>query len=302
MKLSDLEDFKNKYKSEIYFDFNIKKLNWFNIGGKTRIFYKPKSLKELTDFLKLYKNRSKIFTLGFGSNVLFKDTLYNGLIIKLGNTFSSLTKLNKDTIIVGASCSQKKFSQFAMENSISGFEFMYCIPGSIGGGLRMNSGCFGKEFKDYIVSLQCIDTNGNLKVIPANKIIFNYRKIELDENLIFLSATFKGNISETNEIKFLMNNLLKKKNNSQPSRIKTSGSTFKNPIDQTNKKAWELIKESVPRDIKFGDAHISEKHSNFFVNKNNASFSEMISLINFVKQKVKKKTGININLEIKIID
>ena len=94
-----------------------------------------------------------------------------------------------------------------MENSISGFEFMYCIPGSIGGGLRMNSGCFGKEFKDYIVSLQCIDTNGNLKVIPANKIVFNYRKIELDENLIFLSATFKGNISETNEIKFLMNNL-----------------------------------------------------------------------------------------------
>ena len=302
MRVNDLIEFQHNNNLDLFLDFDIKKLNWFNIGGKVKIFFKPKNLIELKKFLKIYSNRGKIFVLGSGSNVLFKDNTYDGAVIKLSKSFSKLSRLKEDIIIAGSSCSQKKLSEFAMENQISGFEFMYCIPGSIGGGLRMNSGCFGKEFKDYIVSLQCIDTNGNLKVIPANKIVFNYRKIELDENLIFLSATFKGNISETNEIKFLMNNLLKKKNNSQPSRIKTSGSTFKNPIDQTNKKAWELIKESVPRDIKFGDAHISEKHSNFFVNKNNASFSEMISLINFVKQKVKKKTGININLEIKIID
>ena len=98
-----------------------------------------------------------------------------------------------------------------------------------------------------------------------------------------------------------MEEMSKKKNNSQPSKIKTGGSTFKNPIDQTTKKAWELIKTSVPEDINFGDAYISEKHSNFFVNKKNASFHEMNSLINFVKKKVKDKTGININLEIKII-
>ena len=196
----------------------------------------------------------------------------------------------------------KKLSEYALENGIGGFEFMNCIPGSVGGGLQMNSGCFGSEFKDKLISLQCIDTNGNIKVIPSNNIEFKYRKIELNENLIFLSATFQGKLSSKDKIKNLMEELATKKNNSQPSKIKTGGSTFKNPIDQTTKKAWELIKESVPANISFGDASISKKHSNFFVNENNASFDEMNSLINFVKKNVKDKTGININLEIKIIE
>ena len=302
MKLVDIEEFKIKNNSDIFFNFDIKKFNWFNIGGKTRVFFKPKNLKELKEFLVLYSNRGKIFTLGLGSNVLFKDSVFEGVIIKLGNSFSSLSKLSNDTIIAGSSCSQKKLSGFAMENEISGFEYMHCIPGSVGGGIKMNSGCFGGEFKDNIVSLQCIDTNGNIKMIPINKLKFSYRKIHLDENLIFLSATFKGNISSKKKIKLLMEKLSKEKNNSQPSKIKTGGSTFKNPIDQTDKKVWELIKESVPENISFGDAHISKKHSNFFVNKNNATFSEMYSLINYVKKNVKNKTGINISLEIKVVE
>ena len=302
MKLNDIETYKLKQNLELYFDFDIKKLNWFNIGGKSKIFFKPKNLKELKDFLTLYSNRGKIFVLGMGSNVLFRDSIYDGVVIKLGNNFSSLSKLKNDTIIVGSSCSQKKFSNFAMENEISGFEFMSCIPGSIGGGLKMNSGCFGNEFKDNLISLQCMNLDGTLKVIPSQKITFNYRNIELDEDLIFLSATFKGNKSNKNIIKSLMKELEIKKNNNQPSRIKTGGSTFKNPIDQTSKKAWELIRASVQSDINFGDASISEKHSNFFVNKNNATFDEMFSLINYVKKKVKEKTGININLEIKIVE
>ena len=240
--------------------------------------------------------------LGSGSNVLFKDDVYEGTIIKLSNNFSSISKLDNDKIISGSSCSQKRLSMFALENNISGFEFMYCIPGTIGGGIKMNSGCFGTEFKDRLISLQCIDTFGNLKVIPGREINFNYRKTELNENLIFLSATFKGNLAKKKEIKILMQDLHEKKNNSQPSKIKTGGSTFKNPIDQTEKKAWELIKESVATDISFGDAHISEKHSNFFVNKNNATFADMNSLINYVRKKVKDETGITINLEIKIVE
>ena len=302
MELKDIEAFKNKFDADLYFNIDIKKFNWFNIGGKSKIFFKPKNLTELKEFLKLYNSRSKIFILGMGSNVLFKDNIYEGVIIKLSNNFSSLSKLKPDTIIAGSACSQKKLSEYALENEISGFEFMYCIPGSVGGGLQMNSGCFGTEFKDKLISIQCIDTNGNIKVIPSNKIKFKYRKIELNENLIFLSATFKGDLSNKSKIKNLMQELSIKKNNSQPSKIKTGGSTFKNPIDQTTKKAWELIKESVPDNINFGDACISKKHSNFFVNKNNASFDEMNSLINFVKKNVKDKTGININLEIKIIE
>ncbi len=302
MKLNDIEDFKNQYKSEIFFDHSIKKLNWLNIGGISRVFFKPKNLKELKKFLELYSNRAKLFVLGSGSNVLFKDDVYEGTIIKLSNNFSSISKLDNDKIISGSSCSQKRLSMFALENNISGFEFMYCIPGTIGGGIKMNSGCFGTEFKDRLISLQCIDTFGNLKVIPGREINFNYRKTELNENLIFLSATFKGNLAKKEEIKILMQDLHEKKNNSQPSKIKTGGSTFKNPIDQTEKKAWELIKESVATDISFGDAHISEKHLNFFVNKNNATFADMNSLINYVRKKVKDETGITINLEIKIVE
>ncbi len=302
MELKDIENFKKKFSADIFFNLDIKKFNWFNIGGKSKVFFKPKNLIELKEFLKLYNNRGKIFILGMGSNVLFKDNIYEGVIIKLSNNFSSLSKLKPDTIIAGSSCSQKKLSEYALENGIGGFEFMYCIPGSVGGGLQMNSGCFGAEFKDKLISLQCIDTNGNIKILSLKDIKFKYRKIELNGNLIFLSATFRGNLSNKNKIKNLMEKMALKKNNSQPSKIKTGGSTFKNPIDQTTKKAWELIKESVPENINFGDACISKKHSNFFVNKNNASFDEMNSLINFVKKNVKDKTGININLEIKIIE
>ena len=301
MKLNDLKEFKKKHNIDLFFDFEIKKLNWFNIGGKSKVFFKPKTLKELKDFLLLYNERGKIFTLGLGSNVLFHDNIFNGVVIKLGNNFSSISKLNDETIIAGSSCSQKKLSQFAENNNISGLEFMYCIPGSVGGGIRMNSGCFGTEFKDILISLQAMDTRGNMMVIPSSKIIFNYRSTELDKNLIFLSATFKGQLSQKKKISDLMLNYMKKKNNSQPSKIKTGGSTFKNPINQTKKKVWELIRESVPTDLNFGDAYISNKHSNFFINKKNATSKDMINLIKYVKKKVKYKTGINIDLEIKII-
>ena len=302
MDIQDLENFKNKNHSDIFFDFNIKKLNWFNIGGKSKVFFKPKNLKELKEFLLLYSSRGKIFILGLGSNVLFKDDTYNGVIIKLSNNFSTISKLNDETIIAGSSCSQRKVSEFAMKNNISGFEFMHCIPGSIGGGIKMNSGCFGTEFKDLLVSIQCIDNYGNIKVIPSDKIKFNYRNTELDKNLIYLSATFKGNLSEKLKIKSFMDKLIEKKNNSQPSKIKTGGSTFKNPIEQTDKKVWEVIKESVPSNIQFGDAIISYKHANFFINKNNASYKDMKKLIDFVKENVKNKTGIKLDLEIILVE
>ena len=146
----------------------------------------------------------------------------------------------------------------------------------------MNAGCFGTEIKDILVSIQAVDKNGNIFTIPAKDINFDYRNNDLSEDLIFLSASFKGEKKDTQKILETMSKLKDKKENNQPTRIKTSGSTFKNPIKETKKKAWELIKESVPADIQFGDACISDKHSNFFVNKGNASFNDMKKLINFV--------------------
>ena len=302
MIIKDLEKFSNNIKSEVLFDYEIKNYNWFNIGGKTKVFFKPNSLKELIDFLKLYSYRGKIFTLGAGSNVLFNDKTFQGSIIKLGKSFSNISLLNKDTIIAGASSTQKKLSEFAKDNNIGGLEFMSCIPGSVGGGIRMNSGCFNKEFKDVLISLQVIDFDGQIKTIPTSKINFKYRGNDLPKDIIFLSATFKGSIKTKSEIQNYMKELKEKKEASQPTRLKTSGSTFKNPKDQTSKKVWELIKASVPSNINFGDAVISEKHLNFFVNKKNASYLEMKSLIDYVKNKVKDKTGIRLDLEIVIVE
>ena len=298
MEIVDIKKSVLLIDGDIFFDQSIKNLNWFNIGGKTKIFFKPKSLKGLIEYLKLYALRGKIFILGNGSNVLFDDDTYQGTVIKLGKSFSNITLLDNKTIIAGTAASQKKVSEFAMNNNISGLEFMSCIPGSIGGGIRMNSGCFKKEFKDILISIQLVDFKGVVRSIPANKINFNYRSIQLPKDLIFLSATFKGNKKNSEEINNYMNELNIVKNMAQPTRIKTSGSTFKNPINQTDKKVWELIRASVPKETSYGDAIISEKHANFFVNKKNAKSVDMKSLINFVKNKVKTQTGVKLELEI----
>tara|TARA_Y100001970_G_C14248345_1_gene869926 strand:+ start:3722 stop:4630 length:909 start_codon:yes stop_codon:yes gene_type:complete len=302
MHLDDLKGFSKNIEGDLIFDFDIKKFSWFNIGGKSKIFFKPYNLKELKDFLVLYNERGKIFILGAGSNVLFKDEVYEGVIIKLGINFSNISILEDNKLIAGAACYQRRLSEFAKDNSLSGLEFMSCIPGTIGGGIRMNSGCFGKEFKDSILSVQVIDYKGNIKSILSNKIKFNYRDTDLDKNIIFLSATFKTMKGEKKIIYKLMSELKYKKNISQPSKIKTGGSTFKNPKNQTDKKVWELIKSSVPENISFGDAVISEKHSNFFQNKKNASYSDMNCLIEYVKNRVKNNTGIDLSLEIVIVD
>ena len=166
----------------------------------------------------------------------------------------------------------------------------------------MNAGCFGREFKDILLSIQALDQKGNLITIPSNDINFDYRNTDLPEDLIFLSATFKGVKSNSSKINSEVRKMKSLKEKNQPMKIKTGGSTFKNPINQTDKKVWELIKESVSIDTRFGDAYISEKHSNFFVNKGNATFNDMKKLIDFVSKKVLEKTGIKLDKEIKILE
>ena len=301
----DIKNFENKFKNfngRIYFNYSLKKLNWFNIGGNTKIYFKPNTLKDLLEFLKLSKNEEKFFVIGAGSNVLFKDDIFEGTVIKLSKNFSRISLLNENTIIAGSGVLDKSLSEFALKNSLSGFEFLSCIPGTIGGGIRMNSGCFGREFKDILISVQAVNRSGTVLTIPAKEIRFDYRSCNLPKDLIFLSASFKGNKGLKSKIEEEVNNLKIKKEKAQPTRIKTGGSTFKNPIKQTNKKVWEIIKESVPNNIQFGDATISDKHANFFINKDNASYKDMKKLIDFVKENVKNKTGINLDLEIILVE
>ena len=185
---------------------------------------------------------------------------------------------------------------------MGGFEFLSCIPGTVGGGIKMNAGCFEREFKDILISIQAVNKSGKVLTIPVKDINFNYRDSGLSDELIFLSASFKGYKKEKSAIKAEVQRLVKKKELAQPTRIKTSGSTFKNPINQTDKKVWQLISESVPLEKSFGDASISNKHCNFFVNKGNAKFKDMKNLIDFVTDCVFKKTGIKLETEIKIVE
>ena len=302
MEIKELKNLLSEFGKNVSFEYDLKKKNWFNIGGKSKVFYKAENLKELVNFIKKLKGKEKIFILGAGSNTLIKDNLFDGVVIKLSKNFNNISLLGKDIVIAGSAVLDKALSDFAINNSLSGFEFLSCIPGTIGGGIRMNAGCFDKEFKDILLSIQAIDVYGNIITLQAEEIKFEYRKNNLSDDLIFLSASFQGIKGDEKEIKNLTNELKLKKEKTQPTRIKTSGSTFKNPTSQTKKKVWELIKDSVPLDKSFGDACISEKHCNFFVNKGNASFEDMSKLINFVSKKVLEKTGISLEKEIKILE
>jgi len=296
------DDLLLEFNENVKFDYNLKKKNWFNIGGNTKIYFKAENLKELIRFLKIIRNKEKLFILGGGSNTLITDKTYDGVVIKLSNNFNNISLLSEDIIIAGSSVSDKSLSEFAMNNSLGGFEFLSCIPGTVGGGIKMNAGCFNREFKDILISVQAINKSGQVITIPAKEINFRYRDSRLSNDLIFLSASFKGFKKNSDLIKNEMKKLKEKKEKAQPTRIKTSGSTFKNPLNQSNKKVWQLIKESVPLEKSFGDACISEKHCNFFVNKGNAKFDDMKKLIEFVSESVLKKTGIKLQKEIKILE
>ena len=303
MTSKNLDNFSKKIKGKLRFDYSIKNHTWLNIGGNAKIFFVPETLTELRDFLLNIKNENNnFFIIGAGSNLLISENIQDRIFIKLGKNFNKLSLTKDNVIIAGGSILDKKVSDFACENHLSGLEFLSCIPGTVGGGIRMNSGCFGSEFKDVLLSVQVMDFDGRVYTINSRDINFNYRKTNLPKNLIFLSASFKANKKNMNEVKENIHRLKEKKEKSQPLRVKTGGSTFKNPKSQTEKKVWELIQESIDGQISFGDAKISEKHSNFFVNSKNASFENMYNLINFVKSKVKEKTGISLELELEIVN
>ncbi len=286
-------------KNIIYKKEKLSKYSWFNLGGPAEILFKPNSIDELKNFLiKKEINNKNIFILGAGSNTLFRDTGFNGFVIKLGKEFRNIKLLGDNKIEVGAATLDKKLADFACQNSITGFEFLSCIPGSIGGAITMNSGCYQKDVSKIFHSLQAIDLNGNVKVFKKDDIKFFYRGNNLDSKLIILNVIFQGKEGNKSQIQNLQDSFLKEKKESQPNRIKTCGSTFKNP---KNKKAWELIKKSDCLNLTVGGASISDKHCNFFMNNGNATSSDVEKLIEKVKKKVFLKTGTNLELEIKII-
>tara|TARA_Y100001970_G_scaffold195165_1_gene237222 strand:+ start:2266 stop:3198 length:933 start_codon:yes stop_codon:yes gene_type:complete len=293
------DELKKLYGDNIYKNETLSKYSWFNLGGPSEIFFRPNSVAQLSSFLQeIKKTKKKTTIIGAGSNTLIRDSGINGVTIKLGSKFSFLNLINNDTIHAGAATLDKKISNFAKDNSLSNFEFLSCIPGSLGGGIVMNSGCYENEISKILVSVEVIDENGKIFELEKDKINFFYRGCDLPDNFIILSAKLKGLKLDKLKIEKKQSEFLKKKKESQPSQIKTCGSTFKNT---KNYKAWELIKKSNCEKMFVGEAKISQKHCNFFVNEGNAKATEIEQLINKTKEEVFKKTGIKLELEIKII-
>jgi UDP-N-acetylmuramate dehydrogenase len=293
------EYLQKKFGKNIIFKENLSKYSWFNLGGPADIFFRPANLNQLKEFLnETNKHNSNINILGAGSNTLIRDSGVKGIVIKLSSNFSNIKVIEKNIIEVGAATLDRKVSDFAKNNNITEMEFLSCIPGSIGGAIIMNSGCYGSDISKILTSIKVLDNSGHEKEIMNEEIKFFYRGSNLPKNLIILSAKLKGIISNKQLIEKKQNELVQRKKESQPNQIKTGGSTFKN---NHNKKAWMLIKESGCDKFYVGNAKISEKHCNFFVNDGNAKASDIESLINKVKKEVQIKKGINLELEIKII-
>ncbi len=286
------------FGKNIFFNEKLSKYSWFNLGGPAKIFFKPENDFQIIKFLKIIEKDTPIKCLGAGSNTLIRDGGYNGAIIKLSPKFSFINKEEKNIIEVGAATLDKKLSNYALENSLSGFEFLSCIPGSVGGAIIMNSGCYTNEISQILLSIKTVDRKGKLKIINSDEIKFSYRGTNLPKDLIILSAKFKGNKGEKKKIKEKISEFIELKKKAQPSQIKTCGSTFKNPH---NEKAWKLIKESDCENLSFGGASISKKHNNFFVNNGNATSDDIEKLINVVKEKVYNKKKVKLDLEIKLI-
>ncbi|MCP5375168.1 MAG: UDP-N-acetylmuramate dehydrogenase [Rickettsiaceae bacterium] len=280
-------------------NYNLKHLTWLKVGGDADIFFKPEDIEDLKTFLKENNNRFPITVIGAGSNLIIRDKGVEGIVIKLGRNFTDIQFIDNNLIVAGAGCLNSNLAKFCLVNSITGFEFLIGIPGTVGGGVAMNAGSYGREFKDIVASVEVLDTEGNLIIVPVDRIGFSYRTNSLPKDLIFTRVFFQAkNKEDTNKIKQKMDEISAIRSSSQPVSEKTGGSTFANP---EGFKAWELIDKAGLRGVRVGGACMSEMHCNFMINANNATATDMENLGELVKQKVKENSGIELQWEIKRI-
>ena len=293
--------FRNKFGNNLSKNVKLSNYSWFNLGGNAEYFYKANNKDDLVEFLtETKKKKLKTIIIGAGSNTLFRDNGVKGVVIKLGRDFAYNKIINTNILNAGAATLDRKVANFAKDNNLGNFEFLSCIPGSIGGAIIMNSGCYNNDISKALISIKAINKNNFSEIeIKKEEIKFSYRGTNLPEDLIIISAKFRGLICDKHKVEKKQSDFIERKKLSQPSQIKTCGSTFKNISNE--KKAWMLIKEAGCTNFKEGDAVISEKHCNFFVNNGKAKSSDIENLIKRVRKKVHDITGVNLELEIKIV-
>ena len=299
MSINFYSQLKKNIQGELRENFDLSKSNWLGIGGKAKFFFKPKDLKDLQIFLRNNNQHLPIIVIGSGSNLLIRDKGFDGVVIKFGKDFDYI-KINNDIINCGPATQKSLLAEYAANNNLTGFEFLYCIPGTVAGGVIMNSGCYGSDISKVVLSISAIDMNGEIKIIDNKDINFSYRHSSLTKNHIITNIEMKGSVLEKKKVLEIMENLKNKKDTEQPQKIKTGGSTFKNP-NNSDKKAWQLIKDSGCADLKVGGIKLSNLHCNFLENLGKASSEDAENLIENIQKEVFKKTNINLELELEVV-
>jgi UDP-N-acetylmuramate dehydrogenase len=270
-------------------------LVWFKSGGPAEWLFEPRDLADLQAFLRDLDPKVPVMALGLGSNMIVRDGGVPGVVVRLGKPFAKARHSSDLTLDCGGGASGILVSSTARDAGIAGLEFLRSIPGTVGGFVRMNGGAYGGEVKDVLVDCDVVLRNGELVTLPVAALGYTYRHSELPEGAIVVAARFRGRPGQPAEIQAEMDRISASREESQPLRSKTGGSTFKNP---PGRKAWQLVDEAGCRGLVVGGAQVSEKHCNFLLNLGHATSADIESLGEEVRRRVKDKSGVELQWEI----
>lgn len=276
----------------------LKKYTWLNVGGNADVMFFPKDEDDLQSFLKQNTSHLPIFVLGSGSNLLVRDGGLSGVVVKLSSPYFASWQLEDDILTVGCGLKNAALKKILLENEIGGLEFICSIPGSIGGLVRSNAGCFGSDLAKVLLKAKVIDGKGNIFEVDAKYFHFAYRHSDFPADWILLQLFLKTEKSPVENIKSLIEQNAAYRKEHQPQNVRTAGSTFKNP---ESGRAWELIKNVGGCELKIGGAHFSQQHCNFMINDGSASAADLERLGTEVQKRVKEQTGIDLQWEVKVI-
>ena len=284
----------NKFNKSVTLNQTLSKHTWFNVGGNAEILFVPEDVKDIFNFFKSKPREYEVYPIGAGSNILVSDKGIKGITL-ITKKLNQISIDNFGVITAQAGAADADVARFARDQERTGLEFLIGIPGTIGGGIKMNSGAFGAEFKDILIDVKAINNLGEINTFSNKELQMGYRKIGLSKEWVFYEARFKSSKGSKDKITIKMRKIIHLRKDAQPTAVKTGGSTFKNPV---NKKAWKLIDEAGCRGLQNGDAMISEKHCNFIINLKKSTSQEIEELAQTVQDKVFQKSGIRLDWEI----
>ncbi|MBA4765729.1 MAG: UDP-N-acetylmuramate dehydrogenase [Erythrobacter sp.] len=277
-------------------DAPLAKLVWFKSGGKADWLFEPADMDDLREFLRRLGGDLPIMTLGLGSNMIVRDGGVPGVVIKLGKQFADVSIDDESCIVeCGGGAHGILVASAARDCGVAGLEFMRGIPGTVGGFVRMNGGAYGREVSDVLIDCTVVMPGGQCLTLPAADLQYSYRHSALPKGAVVVFARFQGVQGNPEAIGAKMDEIAEARENSQPLRTKTGGSTFKNP---PGKKAWELVDAAGCRGLKMGGAQVSEKHANFLINTGDATSSDIEGLGEEVRRRVYANSGTELEWEI----